>query len=131
MRILIAGICIFSFVLLYSCGNKQRGQQGEILSTGKMQVVLWDMLQADAFTQNYIKRDSSKNALVENAALQKKIFELHKISREDFYTSYDYYTTHPDVMKTILDSISVKVERDRNRLMKEKYGEKKTVKEAR
>jgi hypothetical protein len=127
MRILVAGICIFSFVLLYSCQRKQEAQKGEILSTAKMQLVLWDMLQADAFTENFIKRDSSKNVLVENAALQKKIFELYKISREDFYTSYNYYTTHPDVMKTILDSISVKAERDRNKLMKEKYGAKKVL----
>ena len=127
MRILVTGICIFSFVLFYSCRDKEKAQKGQILSTGKMQVVLWDMLQADAFTQNFIKKDSSKNVLVENAALQKKIFELHKITREDFYTSYDYYTMHPDVMKIILDSISVKAERDRGKLMKEKYGGKKAA----
>lgn len=129
MRVLVTGIFIFSFVLLYSCGDKQKDRKGEILSTGKMQVVLWDMLQADAFTQNFIKRDSSKNVLVENAALQKKIFELHKINREDFYTSYDYYTMHPDIMKIILDSIAVKAERDRGKLMKEKYGGKKPLTE--
>jgi hypothetical protein len=117
---------LFIFILT-SCNNKQPQANGIILPKAKMQLVLWDMLQADAFTQNFIKIDSSKNAAVENAALQKKIFELHKIKREDFDASYNYYTTHPEEMRSILDSISSKGERDRSKLMQDRYGGGKPI----
>lgn len=119
---------VFSFLLILTCTScNDRQKQGVVLSKEKMQAVLWDMLQADAFTSNFIKKDSSKNEAKENAALQKKIFELHKISREDYITSYDYYSTQPELMKIMLDSMSAKAERDRNKLMQERYGGMKTA----
>lgn len=119
---------VFAFLLLLTCTScSDRQKQGTVLSKEKMQAVLWDMLQADAFTSNFIKKDSSKNEAKENAALQKKIFELHKISREDYLTSYDYYSTQPELMKIMLDSMSAKAERDRNKLMKERYEGMKTA----
>jgi hypothetical protein len=119
---------VFSFLLILACTScSDRQKHGTVLSKEKMQAVLWDMLQADAFTSNFIKKDSSKNEAKENAALQKKIFELHKISREDYITSYDYYSTQPELMKIMLDSMSAKAERDRNKLMQERYGGMKTA----
>ena len=114
---------IFFVLLLFvfpSCNNKQ--DKGVILGKEKMQAVLWDMLQADAFAQNFIKKDSSRKELTEVASLQKKIFELHKVSREDFTASYDYYSTQPEVMKAMLDSVSAKAERDRGKVMMQRYG---------
>ncbi len=113
----IAAFIIFPALLL-SCGNKNRGK---VLGTEKMQQVMWDVLLADAYTQRELKKDSSKKELVQNASLQEKIFELNKVSREDFYTSYAYYNDHPDLMRTILDSIGVKADRDRNALLTERY----------
>lgn len=106
-----------------SCINKNKVK---VLPQETMQAVLWDIVQADAYTANFIKKDSTKNEWKENAALQKKIFELHKIKREDFIASYDYYSSRPEVMKIILDSISAKAERDRNKVMMERYGGMKT-----
>jgi hypothetical protein len=103
-----------------SCNDKS--SKGAILPKEKLQAVLWDMLQADAFTNNFIKKDSSKNELYEVAALQKKIFELHKITRQDFTASYDHYSKQPEVMKVMFDSMSAKAERDRNKIMTERYG---------
>ena len=86
-----------------------------------MQAVLWDVLQANAFTQNFIARDSSADDSLQNAILQEKIFVLHKISREDFYTSYRYYMDKPGDMKKILDSVVAKAERNRTKIMQERY----------
>lgn len=110
------------FLLMFvctSCNDKQR--EGKVLSQEKMQTVFWDILQADVFTANFIAKDSSRKDTAENAALQKKIFELHKISREDFTASYDYYSSQPELMKAMLDSMSAKAERDRNKMMKDRY----------
>lgn len=131
MKIVLIGVFIFSFVFLYSCGDKQQAERGKILSAEKMQIVLWDVLQADAFTQNFVKKDSSKRDTIENAALQRKIFELHKITKEDFYSSYNFYAAQPDVMKKMLDSIAAKAERNRGKLMMDRYGNNKTLPAAR
>jgi len=125
MRSLLFSGCLLIFLL--SCGDKKDTAKAKVISSGKMQEVLWEVFQADAFTEKFIKIDSSKNAILQNAALQQKIFELHKISKEDFYTSYNYYSSHPELMRTILDSITVKAERKRGDMMTERYsGTKRT-----
>lgn len=115
MRNYLLSFCLI--ISLFSCGNKS----GKILPTAKMQEVMWDMLLADAYTQKYLKHDSTKNEKAENAVLQQKVFQLHKINKEDFYASYEYYNNHPDIMRTILDSINVKAEKGRSDLMTQRY----------
>lgn len=117
MRQMMLCLCLTAFIV--SCSGNEG--KGTLLSTAKMQDVMWDMLLADAFTEKYLKTDSSKKELKQNAALQQKIFELHKISREDFYKSYRYYNNHPDIMRIILDSINIKAEQERSGLMMERY----------
>jgi hypothetical protein len=113
-------IWLYLFVLLFSCSNKQ-APEGKMLSSDKMQAVMWDILQADAYTEFYLKKDSSKNSFLQNAALQKKIFSLHKVNKEDFYKSYDYYSSRSSDMRILLDSISAKAERQRNKMVQRKY----------
>jgi hypothetical protein len=103
-RLLIL-ICIV--IGLEACHEKNEIPQG-ILKKDQMQGVLWDIMQADAFTNSFIKKDSSKNPVNENIKLQKQIFLIHGISREDFYGSYNYYKEHPGLMLVILDSITAK-----------------------
>lgn len=105
MIIVLAGL-----VLIGSCADKEKIPAG-ILKPDKMQAVLWDVMKADAFTNDYIKKDSSKNAGAENLKLQQQIFAIHKISKEDFYKSYDYYKTNTVVFKKIVDSIIAQAER--------------------
>jgi len=105
MIILLAGLVFFS-----SCTSKEK-IPADILKQDKMQAVLWDVMKADAFTTDYIKKDSSKNAGAENLKLQQQVFAIYKISKEDFYRSYDYYKTNPVVFKRIVDSIIAQAER--------------------
>ncbi|MEN9569549.1 MAG: hypothetical protein RL172_780 [Bacteroidota bacterium] len=118
-------VCIFGAWLLLatSCSS----DKGKVLSPQKMEVVMWDFLQADTYTEFYLKKDSSINATLKNAALQQKVFELHKISKEDFYKSYQYYNNKPEEMRMILDSVSAKAERKRSMMMERKYSNPKPV----
>lgn len=100
MRIILI---LFSLIFLFSCKSNK---SDEILSKKKMQAVLWDIIQADVYSNQYIKHDSTKNSAVENAKLQQQIFAIHKISKETFNKSYAYYQAHPNDMQAILDSIS-------------------------
>lgn len=88
----------------------------KILSPKEMQAVLWDVLQADAFTSQYQGKDSSKNLPRENAMLQLKIFAMHKTDRKTFYKSYSYYKAHSDLLKNMLDSMVGKANKERGNL---------------
>lgn len=70
-----------------------------------MQAVLWDVIRADAFTTEYIKKDSSKNDVEENLKLQQQIFAIHHVSKEDFYKSFEYYKRNSGLLKPIMDSM--------------------------
>ncbi len=102
-------IILFVFV---SCGSRNDAPSG-ILNASKMQKVLWEVIQADTYTDIFVRKDSTANLNIRSVDIQNKIFSLNGISRETFYKSYDYYKKHPDMMKGVLDSISSKAERNR------------------
>jgi hypothetical protein len=112
MRLLL--ITVFISVSFIGCKNKDSVPSG-ILGRGKMQAVLWDVIQADAFTNIFVKKDSTKKLALEDAKLQKQIFELHGVTKEDFYNSYSYYKEHSDVMQIMLDSLISEKEAERRR----------------
>ena len=107
MIILLAGLA-----LVGSCTNKDKMPEG-ILKPEKMQAVLWDVIKADVFTTDYIKKDTAKNAAAENLKLQQQIFAIHKITKADFYNSYDYYKTNTVVFRKIVDSMIAQAERNK------------------
>ena len=118
MKSLFLVIAVFCMI---GCSDKQRSSSG-ILGKEKMQAVMWDIIQADVFTEQFVKRDSSKNARLENMQLQNKIFALHKVTRVDYYKSYNYYIYNTDLMKVILDSMSTKAEKDRTKMIEQHGG---------
>ena len=112
-------LVFFCLIIFISCGNKNKIPTG-ILKPDKMQAVLWDVIKADEFTKEFIKKDTSKDAVQENLKLQEEIFAIHHISKQDFYTSYDYYKSNPVQLKIMIDSIIVRGERDKFRNLKAK-----------
>ncbi|MEP6674391.1 MAG: DUF4296 domain-containing protein [Ferruginibacter sp.] len=107
-------LLFFSVLLFFSCKS---GIPSGILKPEKMQTVMWDIIRADVFTENFIAKDSAKNMSAENIKLQNQIFAINSVSREDYYKSYEYYKKHPVVMTAILDSISQRVIRDRDKII--------------
>lgn len=111
---------IFCVLILIICLSGCRGKDGlpnGILEKDKMQSVLWDVIQAESYTTQFIKKDSFKNSFLENAKLQQQIFALHKISKSDFYESYDYYKNHVELMRVLLDSITANGEREKYKIL--------------
>lgn len=98
-------------VFFYSC--KESTPSG-IIKPKKMQEILWDVLRADALSQQLVKSDSAKSLADESVKLTKKVFLIHNISEEQFEKSYTYYTNHPDIMRTMLDSINAQQTRKSN-----------------
>ena len=106
------------FFFAVSCTDKS-GTSAGILGKEKMQAVMWDIIRADAFTEQFIKKDSSKNVFIENMKLQNAIFSIHQVTRSEYYKSYDYYIAHTDLIRGVLDSMSAKAERDRGELYRQ------------
>jgi hypothetical protein len=94
---------IFSLLLTYSC---KETIPSDVIKPTKMQDVMWDVLRAESLSQEIVRADSSKSVAAENIRLTKKIFLLHNVTEQQFEKSYFYYTAHPDIMRTILDSLN-------------------------
>jgi hypothetical protein len=75
-----------------------------------MQNVLWDMMLADETADYYIQKDSSIHALATHAEWYLPVFQIHKISKEDFKRSLRFYESRPDLLKPIFDSLQKKAE---------------------
>ncbi|MEI7963677.1 MAG: DUF4296 domain-containing protein [Chitinophagaceae bacterium] len=105
-------ITLMLIMLLLSCSNKKQGKSA-ILHQDTMQAVLWDVIRADALSTQASRLDSTKKPLLENAKLQQAIFAYHKISREQFYNSFNYYKSNAALMRAILDSMINKANRER------------------
>ena len=103
MRFIYYFILYFLFI---SC-NRNKLPNG-ILSFDVMEKILWEQTKADAFTQEFISKDASKNLMQENFKLQEKIFAKYKIDKKTFYNSYYYYLKHDELMKSLLDTIVVR-----------------------
>ncbi len=107
--------CFFVFVLFFltSCGNNNETPPG-ILKPLKMQLVLWDIIKAEAYTAEMVKTDTAKKAAEENLKMQQQVFSIHKITRNEFYNSYDYYKNNSPVFKVMLDSMIAQATRKKN-----------------
>ncbi len=74
MKAFVAAIILFCMTGCASNGSTYSG----ILDREKMQAVMWDIIGADVFTEQFVKKDSLKNPSLENAQLQNKIFALYR-----------------------------------------------------
>lgn len=96
---------ILIVVILVAC-NSKRAPKG-ILEPEPMQAVLWDMFMAGEFLQGYVLlQDTGIHKLVKSDQVYNKVLALHKIDRETFDKSMNWYRQHPQMMKEVLDSIA-------------------------
>lgn len=101
---LILLICVAA--LLLACSDKNKLPKG-ILPQSEMQAVMWDMIRAADFLNNYVfYRQQNVDKAAESEKWNEKIFQIHHITREQFEASYKYYREHPLLMKAIMDSIT-------------------------
>ena len=113
----IAGLFLVLF-LLSACSHKDSIPTG-ILNQDSMRNILWDIMQVDQYSVQYLSKDSAKiNLKAQTIALYQRIFQNHHVSREDFNKSYQFYIAHPDLTKTMLDSLTARANRERAEVYK-------------
>lgn len=102
-----------------ACTNRN-SIPSDVMNQDKMESVMWDMIQADRFSSQFLERDSAakKDIKTENLKLYERVFQLHKISRDEFIRSFNFYLSRPDLNKVIFDSMSARAERRRAELYK-------------
>ena len=96
----------FLLILLVSC-SRSKYPDG-VLVPEKMQAVYWDYLRADVYAKEMLSKDSSRNIDSANIQFQQQLFKKHKVSKETFYKSYEYYISHQLLMKDMLDTMQVR-----------------------
>lgn len=98
---LAAGLLFF----VIACKNKS-AIPSNILSQKEMQAVLWDMMRADQFLNDYVFiRDTTANKVKESTLYYNQIFAIHKISADQFEKSFAFYKDHPILFRAIMDSM--------------------------
>ena len=74
-----------------------------------MEKVLWDMIQADRFSVQFLAKDSAKiNVKEETFKLYEQIFRIHQTNREEFTKSFKYYMDRPELNQALYDSMNVR-----------------------
>jgi hypothetical protein len=99
------------FCFLLSCGSSI---PKEIIPPEKMETILWQLMQVDEFTANAFTRDSTHNLTTERILRYRQVFRLNQTNKEAFSKSYTWYMAHPDITKTMFDSIGVQALRQRD-----------------
>jgi hypothetical protein len=102
MRILF----VFSCSILFFACSSGNDVPGSVLPPKKMEAVFWDMFRADELAAQYKLTDTSKSLLQLHTELYDQVFSLHKISREEFNSSFRFYQSRPDLFKPMLESLT-------------------------
>jgi Domain of unknown function (DUF4296) len=103
----------FFFIMccvLFSCSGKNK-VPAEIIQQKDMQNILWDVIRAQALSAEIARKDSAIKEAAEIKILTQKVFEIHHITSSAFDQSYSWYTSHPEVMRIIFDSLNVQNQR--------------------
>ncbi|MFI5153922.1 MAG: DUF4296 domain-containing protein [Chitinophagales bacterium] len=114
MRLIL--FCLVGISLL-SCSGKNKEEA--VIPKEKMAKILWDIIQADQFSAQFLKKDSTKlNVKEQTMKLYDEVFALNHVTREQFKTSYNFYMEHPDITRSMFDSLSARANLLRNEIYK-------------
>ena len=97
-------LLVVFLVICVSCNNGA-SVPDDVLPPDKMQSVLFDIFQADELVSYKASMDTSFNNIRSSVRLYKGIFQLHKISEDQFRKSFSYYESHPRLFRTIMDTL--------------------------
>jgi hypothetical protein len=93
-------------IIGFSCVIKEK--KDKILPQSEMREVMWDMIRADQYVTDFLLRDSSKKKKDESVKLYDQIFRLHKTTADEFKKSLAYYSSRPDLLRPIIDSLATR-----------------------
>jgi hypothetical protein len=91
------------YFILIGCTNNVFTKTASI---NQMKVIVWDMFCADElFTEKQIRDTTLYKKINERYKIYDAVFAIHNTSKKEFYRDYQYYLEHPDLLKTLMDSV--------------------------
>lgn len=96
-------LCIILIFTLLACSNSPVPKG--IMKPDKMESIVYDLLKVDEYLNNYAYKDTTTSIKLKRSIFYAQVFKLHNTNRKAFYTSYRYYQQHPDIQKTLFDSL--------------------------
>jgi Domain of unknown function (DUF4296) len=106
--------------ILFSCSGKNK-VPAEIIQQKEMQNILWDVIRAQALSTEMARKDPAINEVAETKILTQKVFEIHHITSSAFDQSYSWYTSHPEMMRIIFDSMNSQNQRQNDLKTRERF----------
>jgi hypothetical protein len=103
------------FFILLTClmiGCADKGSS-KIIPRPEMEKIMWELMQVDEFSKDYLVRDTTKDVKKEKTRLFQKVFQLHNVTEKQFSNSYKYYAARPEDIKVMFDSIAAVSQRQR------------------
>ncbi|MBI5373143.1 MAG: DUF4296 domain-containing protein [Sphingobacteriales bacterium] len=108
---------VLMMAALFSGCKKKEAVPAKLLSRQQMEDVLWDLMRADLFINNYlVVKDTALDKKKQEIELYSKVLKLHKVSQDLFRESFRYYRSHPMLLKDLMDTLNRRT--DTNKLKK-------------
>lgn len=118
MTRILVGLCC-AILVLTACGsNNTTG----VFGIDSMRVYMWDMMRADELYLRTLAKDSTASRRKWNVHLYKEVLAIHKISKGQFDSSYNYYASNPILYKLLIDSLDAYASREKTKLYS-RYGQ--------
>lgn len=99
-------LCLFT---LLACNTKEKTR----LSTDKMKVIIWQLMQVDEYYTRASLIDSTMKLKHKNIQFYQQVFDLNKVSSQQFYSTIDYLQKHPIEFKVVMDSVTAFSKREK------------------
>ena len=105
--------------LITSCSSRETAPSG-VLPKRKMEAVIYDMMLADRYSNQFMINDSLKkdSLKLESMKLFNQVLVFHGVKKNDFYKSFDYYMNRPEEIRVIFDSLVSRSNQTKERLYK-------------
>ena len=98
-------IFVLALVALASCTDHMK-VPSDIIPRHKMELVFWDMIQADRYATNFLNKTGDSAAVKKSTfELYDQVFRIHGITEKDFKKSYLFYMSRPDIVYALFDSV--------------------------
>lgn len=97
-------LLLFLFFFISCSGDVPRG----VLPPEKMEAVWYDVIRADEWVEFARMQDSAFLPFSKRTSLYDSLFRIHHISKEAYRKSEAFYSSRPDLMKEIWQSLRTK-----------------------
>lgn len=99
-------LCILSCITIISCVHKQTYKNGSIeLNDKKMSDILVDILLMESYINEKMQGTSVDSLVQIKKSYYSSILKKHKTDSISFYSTFNYYQTHPKEFSLILNRV--------------------------